>query len=421
MSKMENPRKARGIVAVRADMSNPTAILEELQKTFAAFKDEHEKELKGIKANFADVVQTEKVDKINAEISDLTKALDETNRALAALRTGGAGSDADPAKAEHAAVFNKWFRKGDRAIDADLHELEVKAALSTDSDPDGGYLVPEQMSETIDRVVGSVSVMRDVSNVMPISTDTYKKLVSMGGTGSGWVSEKESRSQTDTPTLRELVFNTMELYANPAATQKALDDGAIDIAQWLADEVAIEFSEQEGEAFISGDGVGKPRGILSYPMVANASYAWGKVGFVASGAAAAVTDADAFIDLFGALKQKYRMDASWLMSDDTMLKVRKLKDGDGTYLFKIPDSKGELPSLLGKPIRTDDFMPTVAANKFPIAFGNFNRGYLIVDRVGIRVLRDPYTNKPYVHFYTTKRVGGGISNFEAIKVMKVTT
>lgn len=425
MTNIITPRKARGIVAVRADASgNPTEILNDLKKTFEAFKTEHTEELDAIKKGQADVVKSEKVDRINSDITKLQKSLDDVNQTVAALRVGGSGDLPDPAVKEHAQAFNKWFRKGDRAIDANLHDLEVKAALSTDSDPDGGYLVPEEMSDTIDRVVGTVSAMRELATVLPIGTDTYKKLVNMGGAGSGWVGEKDSRPETDTPTLRELIFNTQELYANPATTQKALDDARLDIAAWLANEVAIEFAEQEGAAFISGDGVNKPRGILGYDTVANASYSWGKVGFVKSGVATALTDgsnngSDALISLYYALKQQYRNGAQWLMADSVMETVRKFKDGDGNYLWSPATASGEVPTFLGKPVRTDDNMDAVAAGKFPIAFGNFQRAYLIIDRFGTRVLRDPYTNKPYVHFYTTKRVGGGIQNFEALKLLKV--
>lgn len=424
MTKQFSPRDtARGIISVRADASNPTALLEEMAKTFEAFKAEHEKEIADIKKGMGDVVQSEKVDRINAEITTLQKSIDDANAMIAAMRTGAGGSgEFDPAKAEHAKAFNAWFRKGERAIDADLGDLQVKVALSTDNDPDGGYLVPEEMADTVDRVVETVSAMRQLASVMTIGTDIYKKLISMGGAGSGWVGEKEARPETATPTLRELVFNMFEIYANPAATQRSLDDARLDIAQWLANEVAIEFAEQEGDAFINGDGVNKPRGLMSYDTVANASYAWGKLGFLTSGGAssfAADDPGDALISLYYGLKQQYRNGASWLMSDATMGAVRKFKDGDGTYLWRLPDGTAELPTILGKPVLTDDNMPAVGANKFPIAFGNFARGYLILDRFGIRVLRDPFTNKPYVHFYTTKRVGGGVQNFEAIKLLKI--
>lgn len=421
-----NPR-ARGLVSVRADASEQTKVLNELKATFEAFKAERTKELDDIKAGMADVVQTDKVDRINADLGKLTKELDSVNAAIAAFKVGGAGGDmADPAVAAHASAFNTWFRKGDRALDADMRELEVKAKMTTQSDPDGGYLVPEETEAGIDRVLGTVSTMRSLARVISIGTSTYKKLVNMGGAGAGWVGEEQARPETATPTLREIAIDAMELYANPAITQTALDDARIDIAAWLADEVSVEFAEQEGTAFVTGNGVNKPRGFLSYDTVANASYAWGKLGYVASGKAAdfadtstTVSKADALIDLYYALKSGYRNNASWLMSDAVMGTVRKFKDADGNFLWAPPTAAAGVATILGKPVANDDNMQAVGAGNFPIAFGDFSRGYLIVDRFGVRVLRDPYTNKPFVHFYTTKRVGGGVTNFEAIKLLKI--
>ncbi|GAA6190885.1 phage major capsid protein [Phaeobacter sp. NW0010-22] len=427
MNMAVNPDRFRGPAKVRSDGSTPTAILEQMNKAFESFKANTNKELEDLKAGKADVVQTEKVDRINSEVTDLQKALDETNATLAALRVGGGGTDTVAAEvAEHSKVFNSWFRKGDRAIDADLNELEVNAGLTTVSDPDGGFLVPEQVSGEIDRVVGTVSVMRDVSNVMQIEGNAYEKLINMGGTKSGWVDEKDERPETGGPTLQKIVVNLMELYANPAATQRMLDDARLDIAAWLADEVSVEFAEQEGAAYIKGNGVNKPRGILGYDTVANADYKWGKVGFIKSGKAngflaptAEDSPADALISTYFGLKQAYRNGASWLMSDATMEAARKFKNAEGDFIFALPTAAAELPTILNKPVRTDDNMDAVGAGKFPIAFGNFQRGYLIVDKFGVRVLRDPFSKKPYVHFYTTKRTGGGIVNFEAIKLLKI--
>jgi HK97 family phage major capsid protein len=421
-----DPRRVRGIAAVRADGSSPAAIIAQLQTAFEEFKAENDARLKDLTKGQEDVVRNEKVDRINASIGELETSLAETNRMLAAMRVGGAGGvDLDPAKAEHAQAFDRWFRRG-REPEAGMRELEVKAKLATDSDPDGGYVVPEQMASTIDRVLGTVSAMRSAASVMTISAPVYKKLVSVGGAASGWVGERQSRPETATPTLRELVFNLMELYANPAATQTALDDGAVDLAAWLADEVAIEFAEQEGAAFITGDGHNKPRGILSYDFVANASWEWGKVGYTPSGVAAALTNAsnngtDALITLYHSLKAGLRPGAVFMMNDITAGVVRTFKDGQGAYLYAPPNAESEMPTLFRKPVMIDENMPSVAADAFPIVFGNLTRGYLIVEKQGVRVLRDPFTNKPNVHFYTTKRVGGGISHFQAVKALKVAT
>ncbi|ODA97655.1 capsid protein [Mesorhizobium sp. SEMIA 3007] len=415
-------KRARGLVGVRLDASDATKILAELQKTFESFKAENEAELKALKK---DVVQTEKVDKINAEITKLTTALAEIDQTIAALKLGGGSAATDPTNGEHAKAFNRYFRKGDAG---NLGELQVKAALTTQSDPDGGYLVPTETEKTIDRIMGVTSTMRQLATILPIGTSEYKKLVNMGGAGSGWVGEEEARPQTGTPTLRELIFTVMELYANPATTRTMLDDGIIDIGAWLADEVNITFAEQEGAAFVTGNGLKRPRGILAYPTVANANYSWGNVGYVVTGAASdflaptsTVSPADALLDLLYGLKQGYRNNASYLSTDATMAKIRKFKDGQGNYIWAPPSANEKVPTIFGKPAYTDDNMNEIGTNTFPVAVGDFKRAYLIVDRQGVRVLRDELTNKPYVHFYTTKRVGGGISNFEAIKLLKCST
>jgi HK97 family phage major capsid protein len=418
--KMQTARKFRGIASVRADAADANTILANLQQAFAAFKAEHGEQIKEVKKGFDDVVKAEKVDRINASVTELQAALDQTNAQLAALKLNGSGgNDNDPARAEHAQAFNQFFRKG---AEANLRDLEVKAKLTTQSDPDGGYVVPTQMESAIDRVLGTMSTMRSLATVRPIGAATYKKLVNVGGATSGWVGENSGRPETATPRLIGLEFGMKELYAQPGATQTMLDDAGMNIEQWLADEVSIEFAEQEGAAHISGNGIDEPRGLLSYDTVANASYAWGKLGFVVSGHAsafAASNPSDAFLDLIYALKRGYRQNASWLMNDATVGKIRKFKDGQGNYLWQPSALAGEPASFMGYPVADDDNMPDVAANAFPIAFGDFKRGYLILDRIGVRVLRDPFTSKPNILFYTTKRTGGGVQNFEAMKLMKI--
>lgn len=418
-----NPR-ARGIVGVRAEAGNAKAVLEDLQKTFAAFKEERDAEIAALKKGQEDVVRSEKIERIDNDISKLQAAMDETNALIAAMEVGGDRETGNPASAEYNQAFNRWFRKGQG--EQALGDLAVKAAMQTDSDPDGGYVVPDEMEGGIDRLLGTVSAMRRVARVVRISSSSYKRLVNTTGTTSGWVGEREARPETNTPQLSELEFPAMEIYANPAATQRMLDDSAIDIASWLADEVSIEFAEEEGSAFINGNGVNKPRGLLQYDTVANGSWTWGKLGFTVTGVAADINDAsnngaDALISLVYSLKQGYRNGAAFMMNNTLQSKVRKLKDtGDGSdaYLWQPSIQVGQPATLLGYPVIDDDNMSDVGANAFPVAFGNFQRGYLIVDRAGIRVLRDPFTNKPYVHFYTTKRVGGGVSNYQAIKLLK---
>ena len=395
--------------------------IQALGKAFDAFKAENDARLREIeKKGAADPLLTEKVDKINADIaqiSALKKQLDTLETAVAQGQfPGGGKNELDRVKAQHKDAFAKFFRKG---AEGGLRDLEVQAGLSTLSDPDGGFLVPEDYEQAIDRVALSVSAMRRLATVRTIGTDTYKKLVNQGGASAGWVGEKGARAETNTPTLTEIAINTKEIYAMPAATQTLLDDSRVDIAGWLADEVSIEFSEQESEAFIHGNGVEQPKGIAAYAMAANSSYVWGKVGYITSGNASLVNDLDKLIDLQHALKPVYRNGAAWLMNDATFATIRKMKDGDGNYIW-VPGLKDGAPdTLLGKPVEIDDNVDDIGANKYPIFFANFKRAYLIIDRQGVRVLRDPYTTKPYVLFYTTKRVGGGIVMYEAIKALKV--
>jgi HK97 family phage major capsid protein len=411
----------RAVCALRAEVTDPKALVEQINADFGAFKERIDALEKK-----DDVITKDEVDRINTALTDATKALETLQAAAAAAKIGGGGKAVSPEAQAHADAFDKMFRKGVEA--GNMRELEVKAGLTTQSDPDGGYLVPEEMEGTIDRVLGTVSAVRSISRVINVSSDSYKKLVNQGGTASGWVGEEAARPETDGPSLREIVINTAELYANPASTQKALDDARIDVAQWLADEVAIEFAEQEGAAFVSGDGINKPMGFLAETPVANASYAWGSLGYVVTGAAAAfatpstsVSPADALISLVHALKQGYRNGATFIMNDAVMGTVRSFKDANGAYIWAPPSATSDVATILGKPVVTDDNMPALGAGAFPIAFGNFQRGYLIVDRMGVRVLRDPYTNKPNVHFYTTKRVGAKVVNFEAIKLLKCST
>lgn len=395
--------------------------IQALGKAFDAFKAENDARLKEIeKKGAADPLLTEKVDKINADIaqiSALKKQLDTLETAVAQGQfPGGGKNELDRVKAQHKDAFAKFFRKG---AEGGLRDLEIQAGLSTLSDPDGGFLVPEDYEQAIDRVALSVSAMRRLATVRTIGTDTYKKLVNQGGASSGWVGEKGARAETNTPTLTEIAINTKELYAMPATTQTLLDDSRVDIAGWLADEVSIEFSEQESEAFINGNGVEQPKGIAAYAMAANSSYVWGKVGYITSGNASLVNDLDKLIDLQHALKPVYRNGAAWLMNDATLATIRKMKDGDGNYIW-VPGLKDGAPdTLLGKPVEIDDNVDDIGNGKYPIFFANFKRAYLIIDRQGVRVLRDPYTSKPYVLFYTTKRVGGGIVMYEAIKALKV--
>lgn len=418
----------RGVMFARAE-ANPAQILAELQRTFEAFKAERDAELKDISKGLADVVRTEKVDRINAEITRLQTTMDDLNRSVAALRVGGGAADdanvapeVRAARREHNRVFQNYFRRGED--EQSLRGLEVKAALQVSVNPDGGYLAPVEMETAIDRVLSNVSVMRGLATVRTISAQALKKPVNLGGASSGWVGETQTRAETNTPQVSLLEFPAMEIYAEPWATQQMLDDSYVNIEQWLADEVSVEFAEEEGAAFVTGNGVNRPRGVQGYNFVANANYAWGSIGYIATGAAgafASTNPADGLLDLYGALRQGYRLNGTWIMNRTVEANVRKLKDANGQYLWRPGLDAGSPATILGYPAEIDDNMPDIANNSHSIMFGDFRRGYLIVDRAGIRVTRDPYTQKPYVKFYTTKRVGGGVQNFEAIKSLRFAT
>ncbi len=393
--------------------------IEALGRAFEEFKATNDQRIKALETKgTVDPLIVEKVERINADlnkIGEMKRQLEAVETTVAKMDFKGGGSSQDKETFAKAQAFTFLMRG---TIDA-VKDVNIQAAASSLSDPDGGFTVPEEVDKAIDRVQAKMSAMRRLATVRAISTDTYKKLVSQGGASSGWTAEKGTRSETDTPTLAEIAINTKELYAQPAATQTLLDDSAIDIGQWLADEVAIEFDEEEGNAFISGNGVEKPKGIGAYTMVANSSYSWGKVGYIASGHASLLNNLDRLIDLQHALKTEYRNGAAWLMNDATCGVIRKFKDGEGNYMWRPGLIEGAPDVFLGKPVEYDDNVDDIGANKYPIFYANFKRAYLIIDRLGTRVLRDPYTSKPYILFYTTKRVGGGIVMYEAIKALKI--
>lgn len=316
-------------------------------------------------------------------------------------------------------AFLSYATKGDRSLSSD----EVKS-LQVAVDADGGFLVPAEMEAAIDRVVGEMGAMRQLATVRQTSAGSWKKVVSLGGATTAWAGERTRPADTATPRLDEIEIMPGKLMADPRATGDIIEDSPRDVAAWLEDEVALKFAEAEGQAFIDGDGVKKPRGILSYPIVAEAAYDWGSIGYVATGAAGAFDTGagkfpgDALITLRHALNRKYRPGAQFLMNDATLATVRKLKDGQGNYLWQPNFQEALAGSLLGSPVAIDDFMPDIGADRYAIAFGDFRRAYTILDRRGITVLRDPYSDKPYITFFTTKRVGGAVTNFEALKLLK---
>jgi HK97 family phage major capsid protein len=302
-----------------------------------------------------------------------------------------------------------------------MSDVEKKAA-QIGSDPSGGYLVTPEIDNQITRVVTQVGAMRSLATVRSIGSSSLKKIAQTSGAAfGGWGNEKTAATETGTPDLAELEFVPGTCWAAPRATTELLEDASIDIANWLVGEVDLVFDEQEGSAFATGDGKNKPKGVLGYDKIVNSSYSWGSIGYVRSGAAAdfaAANPSDRLMDLMHAVKRQYRSGASFVMTDKSLAAIRKFKDGQGNYLWVPGLQGGVVGVLLGKPVVTDDFWDELGADKFPLGYGDWKRGYVIVDRRGTTVLRDPYTAQPYVKFIVTRRVGGGMQNFEAVKLMK---
>ncbi len=380
----------------------------DLMQAFEAFKDANDERLAQIERRMdADVVTTEKMERINKTLDDLTLKLKRPQL--------GATDRAQPT--EHKRAFEAYVRKGEAQ---GLFEIEAKS-MSVASSPDGGYLVPAETETEIGRLLSNASAIRAISDVRQVSASVYKKPFAITGAASGWVGETAARPETASATLAELQFPAMELYAMPAATQSLLDDAVVNLDQWLGQEVQTIFAEQESQAFVTGNGSNKPRGFTDYPRVADASWSWGNMGYLATGVAggfAASNPSDRLIDLIYSLKAGFRGNANWVINRRTQGAVRKLKDGQGNYLWQPAASAEGKASLMNFPITESEHMADIATDSFSVALGDFRQGYLIVDRVGVRILRDPYSSKPYVLFYTTKRVGGGVQNFEAIKLLK---
>lgn len=377
--------------------------------------------------NQLDVKFTEFIDDSSKTIDSIKSRVDGIELNLNRQSLGGGGPVADPKVSdEHSTAFNAFARKGK---ESNLLDLEIKAALSTGSDPDGGYAVPVVIDKDIEKLLLDFSPMRRICNVIQVTTPNYHKLVNVGSMTSGWVGETAARPETGTPQLAKLTPYWGEIYANPAATQQSLDDLAFDVESFLTEGIVDEFSVQEGTSLITGDGLLKPKGLLTYPTAttSDATRAFGTIQYVKTGAAAAfapasatVSPADCLVNLVHSLRQGYRQGAVWLMNSNTLATVRKFKSAtDGLPIWQQGLTEGQPSTLLGYPIEEDENMPDVAADVFPIAFGNFKRGMTICDRIGTRVLRDPFSNKPYVHFYATRRVGSFLNNSQAIKLLKI--
>jgi HK97 family phage major capsid protein len=322
----------------------------------------------------------------------------------------------------HKKAFAAYLRSGDEDALRGL-SLEGKG-LNTQVNAEGGFLVDPQTSDRIRGVLRSTASLRSVANVVNVEATSFDVLVDHTEMGSGWATETGTLSETGAPQIDRITIPLHELAAMPKASQRLLDDSAFDIEGWLAERIADKFSRAEGAAFVSGDGIDKPKGFLSHGKVANGAWAWGSLGYVVTGNAGdfATTNAsDAIVDLVYALNAEYRANATFVMNSKTAGAVRKMKDADGRFLWADGLQAGEPARLMGYPVLVSEDMPDIAANAHAIAFGDFHNGYTVAERPDMRVLRDPFSAKPHVLFYASKRVGGDVSDFAAIKLLKFAT
>ena len=330
-----------------------------------------------------------------------------------ALSTGDNGENL------HLKAFDAYLRSGD---DDALRGLVLEGkGMNTAVNSEGGYLVDPQTSERIRGVLYSSSSLRSIANVVHVEASSFDVLVDHSEIGSGWASETDPVADTSHPVIDRISIRLHELSAMPKASQRLLEDSAFDVEGWLAERIAQKFARAEAAAFIHGDGIDKPRGFLEHAIVPDGLASWGELGYVATEAAgdfSAANSADAIVDLVYALEAGYRANAVFVMNSKTAGAVRKMKDADGRFLWSDGLAAGEPARLMGYPVLIAEDMPDIGIDAHAIAFGDFGAGYTIAERPDLRVLRDPFSAKPHVLFYATKRVGGDVTDFKAIKILK---
>jgi HK97 family phage major capsid protein len=393
--------------------SQAAEIAQQISQKFDEFKQLNDRRLTAVESEKSALAgklddltaQLEQLESLKSQMEDFEK---KSNRP----GTTGFSSEAQ----EHKDAFGAFMRKG---TDLGLADLQVKA-LNITADADGGFAVPEELDRTIGSLLRNSTPMRDICNVVTMGGAEYKKLMSTAGSTSGWVGEAEARPETNTPKLALITPFMGELYANPQATQTMLDDVFFKAEDWLAGELATEFAEKENLAFTSGDGVKKPKGLLAYTTVAtsDATRAFGTFEHINSASIGSVT-ADDLVKFAFNLRTGYLPNSIWQFNRNTLAALMVLKDSTGQYLWQPSITMGTQASLAGYKFVLNDDMPNVAAGANAIAFGAHKRAYTIVDRMGTRVLRDPFTNKPNIGFYTTKRVGGMAVDTQAVKFLKI--
>jgi HK97 family phage major capsid protein len=402
----------------RADASDPKALIAQINTAVAEMRQHAEERLDKIEAKI-DPLDLSKFDTINASITELERTLDTINAKIASdALNGGKVVASDP---DYTEKFSRYFQTGEGEADVKAAQRTgPRAAMSEGSSADGGYTTPIEWDRTITGRLKLISPIRQNATVQSISKLGFTKLFTDRAVGSGWVGETASRPATSTPQFTALAFSLGEIYANAAASQDLLDDSEISIDTWLTGEIDTEFSRQEGIAFLSGDGTNKPYGLLTHVTGgANAArHPWGAILTVASGAVGGIAS-DALVSIQYALPAIYTPNAKFFMNRNSLGAVRKLKDGMGNYLWQPSFQAGVPATLGGYPVVDLPDMPAVATGNAALLFGDMAETYLVIDRMGTRVLRDPFTNKPYVCFYCTKRVGGGVVNPDAMKALVI--
>ncbi|MEO1121554.1 MAG: phage major capsid protein [Pseudomonadota bacterium] len=366
-------------------------------------------------AGFADDIKSFR-DVVEDRLSEQSLRLDALDRKdLARPRLARAVETASP----HRKAMRAYLRSGS---EDGLHALGLEQkALSSAVNADGGYLIDPATSQTVSTALNGASSIRSIANVVTVEASAYDVLIDHSEMGAGWQVETGSASETATPQIDRISIALNELSAHPKVSQRLLDDSAFDLEAWLADRISDRFARAENAAFVMGDGVDEPTGFLTAPAVAEDSWSWGSLGYVPTGEAGGFPSSnpsDALIDLVYTLGARYRRNAVFVMNSTTAGVIRKFKDADGRYLWTETVIEGQPPRLFGYPVTIAEEMPDIGAGADAIAFGDFRAGYTIAERPDLRILRDPYSAKPHVLFYASKRVGGGVSDFAAIKLLR---
>ena len=410
-------------------------LFEEKQKAFHEYKEANDERIAKLEKHEGVAEVEQKLARINKELDERDERIEKQ---FAELKRFGTAQNGQEQEAEVKSAFNKLLRSGSsaRMTESEVEALakkqaemsngrvsasEFKSAMIAGSDPDGGYFVLPDLDKSIMKLAQEEIAMLDLAQVVTTSSSVYNKRVRISGSGYTWEGEETHPETTETPKYSVLAFPVHTIAANPSISQELLQDADVNVEAELMEAMNADFVEGIGDALINGNDNRRPRGLLSYPTVMEANWKWGSLAYTKTGAAAGFATenaGDALINTLYSLKTPYLGNATWLMNRSTLAEIRKMKDGQGNYLWQPSFQIGQPDTLLGYGLRLDSKMPNLGAGATPIAFGDFRRGYLVVRRSGMTLIRDQYTQKPYVVFSTRMRLGGGVQNFEAIKLLK---